>query len=226
MRLRNVKYAPELIAAHPDIIIANPEIIKGKWHECFENHNQIEIEIGCGKGKFITEMALRNPTKNFIGIEKFDSVIIRALEKVIENPIGNLRLIRMDAANINEVFDKGEVTRIYLNFSDPWPKKITAKRRLTSQEFLIRYSLVLAKNSEIIMKTDNQSLFDFSLEQLQEHDKFELKRVIKDLYQELPTDNIQTEFEQKFVEAGNQIYYLKATYKGASSANLLIDIKK
>ncbi len=214
MRLRNVKHAGEMIAMYPNIIIGTPTDFKGKWNECFGNNNPIEIEIGCGKGKFIQEIASRQPEKNFIGIEKFDSVIIRALEKVIEYPLPNLRLIRIDADKLPEIFDTLEISKIYLNFSDPWPKKRTAKRRLTSTQFLDRYSRILKQGSNIIMKTDNSELFEFSKIEFNESQYFDLDVINNDLYSNMPDDNIQTEFEQKFVEKGNKIFYLKATFKG------------
>jgi len=170
MRLRNVKNARETLLDYPNVVIQNPENLRGKWQEYFGNHNPIELEIGCGKGKFINEIAIKHPDINFIGIEKFDSVIIRALEKVVEYPLPNLRLVRLDAEKLPDLFSEGEVSRIYLNFSDPWPKKRTAKRRLTSTQFLDRYRKILKEKSEIRMKTDNEHLFEFSKEEFIQHE--------------------------------------------------------
>jgi tRNA (guanine-N7-)-methyltransferase len=214
MRLRNVKYAKELILQNPQIVIPNPHDYKSNWSKLFGNKHPIEVEIGCGKGKFIYESALNNPNINFIGIEKFDSVIVRALEKVIEHPLDNLKLLRLDAEHIADVFSKNEVDKIYLNFSDPWPKIRQAKRRLTSTRFLNRYSNILSKNAEIRLKTDNFSLYEFSMMSLNEHVQFTIETLNLNLYKDLSEHNIQTEFEVKFVEMGNTIFYLKAKYIG------------
>ncbi len=214
MRLRNVKYAKELLLQHPQIVVPNPHDHKSNWSKLFGNKHPIEVEIGCGKGKFIYELALNNPDINFIGIEKFDSVIVRALEKVIEHPLDNLKLLRLDAEHITDIFSKNEVAKIYLNFSDPWPKIRQAKRRLTSRKFLDRYSNILSKNADICLKTDNFSLYEFSMMSLNEHVQFVIEQLNLNLYKNLPEHNIQTEFEAKFVEMGNTIFYLKAKYIG------------
>jgi len=213
MRLRNVKYAKELIEAYPDIVILNPKKNAGKWNQVFKNDNPIELEIGCGKGKFIYEKAEKYPNTNFIGIEKFDSVIVRALEKMIVKPLENLKLIRFDAVNVDNVFATDEVDNIYLNFSDPWPKKRQAKRRLTSPQFLKRYLKILKTSGNIILKTDNFALFEYSLMSLNHHPLFNIKNISLDLYRNLPEDNIQTEFEIRFVEMNKPIYYIKAKRK-------------
>ncbi len=213
MRLRKVKYAKDLIDDNQDIIIPNPENSKGKWGEIFNNTNPIEIEVGCGKGKFMYELAQKYPNTNFIGIEKFDSVIVRALEKIIVNPLSNLKLIRIDAENINSIFAENEVDQIYLNFSDPWPKRRQAKRRLTSNKFLERYKLVLKPNSLIKFKSDNYGLFESSMMTFNSNEKFVIESISLNLYSDLPKDNIQTEFEKRFVEMGNSIYYIKVKYK-------------
>ena len=167
MRLRNVPGARETIIEN-QFSIQQPEQMKGKWHEVFQNDHPIHIEVGMGKGQFIIEMARRNPEVNYIGIEKYSSVLVRAVEKLEDFEQDNLRLIRMDAENIEEVFDKDEVDRIYLNFSDPWPKDRHAKRRLTSTRFLERYDNILTPEGRVMFKTDNKDLFDFSLEQVEE----------------------------------------------------------
>ena len=167
MRLRNVPGARETIIEN-QFSIQEPEQKKGKWAEVFGNDHPIHIEVGMGKGQFIIEMARRNPEVNYIGIEKYSSVLVRAVEKLEDFEQNNLRLIRMDAENIEEVFDKDEVDRIYLNFSDPWPKDRHAKRRLTSTRFLERYNNILTPEGRVMFKTDNKDLFDFSLEQVEE----------------------------------------------------------
>lgn len=209
MRLRNVKHAKEYIENNPDKIISNPKDYVGHWHELFGNNNAIEVEIGCGKGKFVFEKALSHPNINYIGIEKFDSVIIRALEKVLDHPLPNLLLIRMDAEKITEIFALEEISKIYLNFSDPWPKKRTAKRRLTSSKFLNRYEKILKANGEIHLKTDNFKLYEFSMMSFNQHKRYQIQTLNLNLYKSLPKDNVQTEFEQKFVEKGNLIFYQK-----------------
>ncbi len=205
MRLRNVKGSRELIAENKYVIEETE--MKGKWHEIFGNKNPIHIEIGMGKGKFITELAKRNPQINYIGIEKYSSVLVRAIEKrEKEEDMQNLYFIRMDAEYLENVFDKGEVAYIYLNFSDPWPKDRHAKRRLTSEQFLSRYKNILSDGGGVTFKTDNTALFDFSLE---EADKAGWKKVnvTRDLHNsEFAEGNVMTEYETKFSEMGNPIY--------------------
>lgn len=217
MRLRNVKYAKELIQSYPNFMITKPKNHYGQWHELFDSNQPIEIEIGCGKGKFIYESALKHPNINFIGIEKFDSVIVRALEKLIERPLPNLKLVRMDATEIETVFAPGEIRKLYLNFSDPWPKIRHAKRRLTSPRFLSRYQSILKDQTMIEMKTDNYSLFEYSMMMFNEHPAYDIMSCVLDLYSHHPDDNIQTEFEMKFVEEGHSIYYLKILFKGTAT---------
>ena len=209
MRLRNVKGSREKIAGS-EFVIHEPQSMKGKWHEFFENENPIHIEIGMGKGKFITTLAQQNPNINYIGIEKYSSVLIRALEKRAEIELDNLIFIRMDAEEIEEVFEKDEVDCIYLNFSDPWPKDRHAKRRLTSTQFLARYDKVLKRDGEVIFKTDNRPLFDFSLEQVEEAG-WKLKNHTFDLHHsEYMEGNVMTEYEEKFSKEGHPIHRLVA----------------
>lgn len=207
MRLKHVKGADEIIKKGT-YFIENEKEYKGIWHKVFNNNNPIYIEIGMGKGDFIIENAIRYPNINFIGIEKYDSVIIRAVQKSNELDISNLKLIRMDARFIEDVFEK-EIDRIYLNFSDPWPKERHAKRRLTSPLFLGKYSNIFKDENHIIMKTDNNDLFEFSLETLKDFG-YELISVTRDLYNEDVTDNIPTEYEKKFVKMGVKINRLEA----------------
>ena len=210
MRLRNVKGSREKIEAY-EFAINNPEEYKGRWRELFENNNPIHIEIGMGKGQFISTLAQQNPNINYIGIEKFSSVLVRAIQKQEESdsPLANLRFIRFDAEKICEIFDEQEIDRIYLNFSDPWPKDRHAKRRLTSKEFLKRYESILSDSGRIIFKTDNDMLFELSLEQIKEAG-WELINYTKDLHNsEYVNGNIMTEYEQRFVAEGKSINRLE-----------------
>ena len=209
MRLRNVKGARENIAAS-QFVIHNPEEYKGKWRELFQNNNPIHIEIGMGNEKFIQTLAINNPNINYIGIEKFSSVLIRAIEKRNELDIENLYFIRMDAEEIVNIFEEGEVNQIYLNFSDPWPKDRHAKRRLTSKEFFGRYNKVLKEDGVVIFKTDNRELFDFSVEEIPQAN-WKLKEVTYDLHNsEFVQGNVMTEYEERFVTEGKAINRLVA----------------
>ncbi len=206
MRLRNISGARDAIAESP-LVIHEPEKLKGKWRERFGNNRPIRIEIGMGKGKFIHELAEKNPKVNYIGIEKYSSVLLRALQKMEAFPVPNLLFLRMDAENITEVFDIGEVERIYLNFSDPWPKDRHAKRRLPSAEFLKRYDRILEKDGVLEFKTDNKGLFDFALEEVPAAG-WEALKISFDLHrdEEMGRDNVMTEYEEKFSALGNPIY--------------------
>ena len=209
MRLRNVPGARETIIEN-QFFVQQPEQMKGKWAEVFQNDHPIHIEVGMGKGQFIIEMARRNPEVNYIGIEKYSSVLVRAVEKLEDFEQDNLRLIRMDAENIEDVFDKDEVDRIYLNFSDPWPKDRHAKRRLTSTRFLERYNNILTPEGRVMFKTDNKDLFDFSLEQVEEAGWI-LENHTYDLHHsEYNEGNVMTEYEEKFSAKGNPICRLVA----------------
>lgn len=210
MRLRNVKGSNDTIEANK-YVINDPEEQKGKWAETFGNTNPIYIEIGMGKGRFITTLAQNNPNINYIGIEKFSSVIIRAVEKTQQLDINNLRLIRMDAENLLEVFDKNEVNKIYLNFSDPWPKDRHVKRRLTSSSFLKKYNQVLKVEGTVEFKTDNRELFDFSLEEVP-NSGWKIAAHTFDLHNDsnLNEGNVMTEYEEKFSKSGTPINKLIA----------------
>ena len=205
MRLKNVPGSREAIA-ESDLVIHEPEKVKGTWREVFGNGKPIHIEIGMGKGKFIHEMARLHPEINYIGIEKYSSVLLRALQKMEVEPLDNLIFIRMDAENIAEVFARDEVDRIYLNFSDPWPKDRHAKRRLPSKEYLARYDQFLKKDGVLEFKTDNRGLFDFALEEL-EPAGWKAKQVTFDLHhdEEMMQGNVMTEYEVKFSSMGNPI---------------------
>ncbi|MGI6501013.1 MAG: tRNA (guanosine(46)-N7)-methyltransferase TrmB [Anaerostipes sp.] len=204
MRLRNVKGADDTIETC-EYTIQEPEQNKGTWQEVFGNDNPIHIEIGMGKGQFILELARRNPDINYIGIEKFSSVLVRAVEKLEDFEGENLRLIRMNAENLEDVFEQEEISQIYLNFSDPWPKDRHAKRRLTSTTFYKRYDHILKRDGVVIFKTDNRELFDFSLESTKEAG-WELKNYTFDLHHsEYVEGNIMTEYEAKFSSQGKPI---------------------
>lgn len=215
MRLRNIPSADHIIAESP-FCIQTPAIHRGLWNEIFQNANPVAIEIGMGKGQFLLQLAHSNPHVNYIGIEKYTSVLLRAVQKLERLPNGqippNLRLICMNAEDIAEVFAPGEISNIYLNFSDPWPKKRHARRRLTSIEFLSLYEQILTEEGTIEFKTDNRLLFDFSLEQLQKA-HWNLKACTYDLHHDddLNTNNIMTEYEEKFSSLGNPIFKLIAS---------------
>lgn len=200
MRLKHIKDADKIINKSA-YIIENPEEYKGKWNKLFNNENNIEIEIGTGKGKFIIEKAIQNPNINFIGIEKYDSPLVSAVKKLEELDINNLRLICYDALDIDSIFDR-EISKIYLNFSDPWPKKRHTKRRLTSDRFLEKYDLIFKDTKRIEMKTDNDDLFNYSCESLIEYG---YKIIEKDTNH---ISDITTEYEDKFMSIGKNINYI------------------
>lgn len=205
MRLRNITGSREVIGDSP-YVVQEPKEAKGRWQEIFGNDHPIRIEIGMGKGKFLYTLAKNHPQMNYIGIEKYSSVLLRAIQKMDEEALPNLLFIRMDAEEITEVFDEGEVDRIYLNFSDPWPKDRHAKRRLPSAQFLARYDVILRKEGVLEFKTDNRPLFDFAVEQLPEAG-WQLKVLTYDLHKDpvLMEDNVMTEYEEKFSAQGNPI---------------------
>lgn len=206
MRLKNVPGARDVIA-ESSLVMHEPEKQKGNWQQVFGNDHPVHIEIGMGKGRFICEMAKTHPDINYIGIEKYSSVLLRAIQKMGEEPLPNLLFIRMDAENIDEVFGLDEVDRIYLNFSDPWPKDRHAKRRLPSKEFLARYDRFLKKDGVLEFKTDNRGLFDFAVEELPQAG-WKLVKITYDLHhdEEMMRGNVMTEYEQKFSSMGNPIY--------------------
>lgn len=209
MRLRNITGSREMIA-QSDFVVHEERTAKGHWHEVFGNENPLMLEIGMGKGQFLMELAKRNPQINYIGIEKYSSVLLRAVQKLEQELLPNVRLIRMDAEEICEVFAAGEADGIYLNFSDPWPKDRHAKRRLTSRQFLARYEQMLAPGALVQFKTDNTALFAFSLEEVQEAG-WELVCMTHDLHHDetLCAGNVMTEYEEKFSAQGNPICMLR-----------------
>ena len=204
MRLRNIPGAREEMLVNP-YVVQNPEQNRGKWHAFFGNNHPLQIEIGMGKGQFIMALAAANPQTNYLGIEKYSSVLIRALAKQAELDLPNLRFLRLDAETINDVFAPGEVERIYLNFSDPWPKDRHAHRRLTSDRFLARYEKFLAADGCIMFKTDNRDLFDYSLETATACG-WALSEVTYDLHNSPYEErNLHTEYEDRFAEMGKPI---------------------
>ena len=208
MRLRNIPGSKEVIAESA-YVIQEPQRNKGKWKEIFGNEHPLHIEVGMGKGRFIMDMAKLHPECNYIGIEMYDSVLLRAVQKreQMEEELANLFFVRMDARILPEVFAKGEVERIFLYFSDPWPKDRHAKRRLTSRQFLERYEEILAPKGQVEFKTDNRDLFEFSLEEAKEAGWI-LEAYTFDLHheEEMMMGNVMTEYEEKFSSMGNPIH--------------------
>jgi tRNA (guanine-N7-)-methyltransferase len=207
MRLRNIAGSREVIA-DSSFTVKDPQEKKGLWRkEVFGNDNRIRIEIGMGKGRFLMDMAAANPDINYVGIEKYSSVLLRAIQKQEQLLLPNVKFIRMDAEDIVEVFAPSEVDRIYLNFSDPWPKDRHAKRRLPSRQFLSRYDRILVPEGVVEFKTDNRDLFMFALEEVQEAG-WDLDQVTYDLHNDevMNQGNIMTEYEERFSSIGNPIY--------------------
>ena len=206
MRLRNVTGSREAIAKSR-FVIQEPQKRKNSWRELFGNSNPLQIEIGMGKGRFIMDMARLHPEINYIGIEKYSSVLIRGIQKMEKEELPNLYFIRMDAEEITDVFGQGEVNKIYLNFSDPWPKDRHAKRRLPSREFLRRYDEILIPDGVIEFKTDNHDLFQFALEEL-EPAGWKIVQMTEDLHHnaQMMKGNVMTEYEERFSSKGNPIY--------------------
>ncbi len=221
MRLRNIPRAESVLGASP-YVIKNPSSCRGKWAEnVFQSSSPIHIEIGMGKGQFLLTLAKQNPSVNYIGIERYSSVLLRAVEKLGEsgtdsgdtacrNPADrfqNLRFVCCDAAGLPDFFAPGEISRIYLNFSDPWPKARHARRRLTSREYFSRYDLILARGGQVEFKTDNRALFDFSTGQLDSSDTWEIAGLTYDLHRD---GSMMTEYEARFSSAGTPICKLIA----------------
>ena len=205
MRLKCVKGAKEKVENSPYLIL-DPKSYKGNYRSVFNNDNPIYIEIGMGKGNFIIENATKYPNINFIGIEKYDSVIVRTVEKLEELELPNLKLIKIDANEIQDIFDK-EIDLIYLNFSDPWPKARHEKRRLSSRYFLEKYDLIFKETKHIIMKTDNRKLFEFSIKSFTDYN-YKIENISLNLYQDEIENNIPTEYEVKFNNKGYPIYMI------------------
>lgn len=211
MRMRKRKGAEDLLANHPQYVITKPEEAKGHWHEVFGNDHPIHIEVGSGKGRFITGMAAQNPHINYIGIDIQLSVLSYALDKVLEDDLPNVKLLLVDGSSLTNYFADGEVDLMYLNFSDPWPKKRHEKRRLTYKSFLDTYKQILPENGEIHFKTDNRGLFEYSLASFSQYGML-LKQVWLDLHASDYEGNIMTEYEEKFSNKGQVIYRVEAQF--------------
>ena len=218
MRLRKIKGA-DIKVNSSKYVIENYKDYKGKWNKVFNNNNPIKIEIGMGKGNFIINNAIKYKDTNFIGIEKYDSVLVRAIEKLDELDLPNLKIIMMDAKELEEVFDH-EIDTLYLNFSDPWPKKRHTLRRLTSPIFLDLYDNIFKEEKRIIQKTDNRKLFEYSLMSFVEHG-YKIENISLDLYNDDIKDNIPTEYEEKFSSKGQCIYMVEV-----KNVNLHVKNKK
>lgn len=207
MRRRNVKNAKIRVESHPELVILNPKDYKGKWKSLFKNDNPIYLEIGMGKGKFILEHAKSNPNINYIGLEKFDSVIVQAVEKIYPLNLNNILLLNVDAEELLDIFEENEINKIFLNFSDPWPKNRHEKRRLSHANFLNRYQKIL--NGDIEMKTDNRELFEFSIMSFNQN-KWNILELSLDLHHRNPEEKIiTTEYEDRFTSKGNVIYFTR-----------------
>lgn len=211
MRVRRRKGAEEHLANNPHYVILNPEDAKGHWQEIFGNDKPIHIEVGSGKGAFITGMALQNPGINYIGIDIQVSVLSYALDKVLASGAENIRLLQVDGSSLTNYFADEEIDLLYLNFSDPWPKKKHAKRRLTYKTFLDTYKQILPKHGEIHLKTDNRGLFEYSLVSFSQYGMV-LKQVWLDLHASDYEGNVMTEYEQKFSDKGQVIYRVEAMF--------------
>ncbi|AWN19569.1 tRNA (guanosine(46)-N7)-methyltransferase TrmB [Streptococcus sobrinus] len=211
MRVRRRKGAEEHLANNPHYVILNPEDAKGHWQEIFGNDKPIHIEVGSGKGAFITGMALQNPGINYIGIDIQVSVLSYALDKVLASGAENIRLLQVDGSSLTNYFADEEIDLLYLNFSDPWPKKKHAKRRLTYKTFLDTYKQILPEHGEIHLKTDNRGLFEYSLASFSQYGMV-LKQVWLDLHASDYEGNVMTEYEQKFSDKGQVIYRVEAMF--------------
>jgi tRNA (guanine-N7-)-methyltransferase len=209
VRHRKVKNLDERIDANKDFLVEEATSYKGRWRELFGNDGRLYLELGCGKGKFITARAMADEEANFIGIEGLDAVIVRGMEKAVENEVANVRYVMEYVKDIRDFFEDGELDGIYLNFSDPWPKARHAKRRLTYGDTLLKYKQVLKPEGFIAFKTDNEGLFDFTMEEI-ERLGFEIKEMSRDLHNsDLAAKEFTTEYEEKFHGYGKNINYVK-----------------
>ncbi|NBA00120.1 tRNA (guanosine(46)-N7)-methyltransferase TrmB [Streptococcus pyogenes] len=211
MRVRKRKGAEEHLANNPHYVILNPEDAKGRWHDVFGNDRPIHIEVGSGKGGFITGMALKNPDINYIGIDIQLSVLSYALDKALASEVPNVKLLRVDGSSLTNYFEDGEVDMMYLNFSDPWPKTKHEKRRLTYKDFLDTYKRILPEHGEIHFKTDNRGLFEYSLASFSQYG-MTLRQIWLDLHASNYEGNVMTEYEEKFSNKGQVIYRVEANF--------------
>jgi tRNA (guanine-N7-)-methyltransferase len=205
LRLRNIPGALDILKKYSNIVIPDPKNHKGKWSELFCNSNPIHIEIGMGKGQFLIGMAKMFPHINFIGMERYESVMVRGLDKLLEDPLPNIRLLQEDAGFLLDFFAEGELGRVYLNFSDPWPKLRHAKRRLTHHNFLNIYKTILEKGGNIWFKSDNRGLVEFSLESFNSY-PLKISELSLNLHDAEPEFNVRTEYENSWSERGYPIY--------------------
>ncbi|WEV45512.1 tRNA (guanosine(46)-N7)-methyltransferase TrmB [Streptococcaceae bacterium ESL0687] len=212
MRVRNRKGSAEYIENNPQFVVADPKSFKGRWHERFGNDNPIHIEVGSGKGAFVTGMAAQNPNINYIGIDIQLSVLSYALDKVLEANLPNVQLLRVDGSDLTDYFEDGEVDLLYLNFSDPWPKTRHEKRRLTYKSFIKTFEQILVDKGQIHFKTDNRGLFEYSLSSMSQYGMV-LNQVWLDLHASDYEGNVMTEYEAKFSSKGQVIYRLEAQFK-------------
>jgi len=211
MRVRNKPWAKDKIIEHPEVLIPNPENYKEKWRAWFGNDHPLHLEIGMGKGQFILGMAKQYPMINFIGIEIEESIIVSALEKWLEDPQPNVLFLNENAQQITTFFAEGELDELYLNFSDPWPKHRHEKRRLTYPDFLKSYRAILKSEGRLNLKTDNQGLFEYSLESFSKQG-LQLEQISLNLHASNYTENVQTEYEEKFSKRGHRIYRCTAIF--------------
>ncbi|HET7579871.1 MAG TPA: tRNA (guanosine(46)-N7)-methyltransferase TrmB [Bacillales bacterium] len=211
MRVRHKPWAKEKLQQYPDVVIQDPESYKGKWETAFRKGTPLHIEIGTGKGQFVSGMAESHPDVFFIGIELMQSIIVSALDKVLESEVENVRLVNRNAVDLPVFFAENEVDRIYLNFSDPWPKNRHEKRRLTYKSYLALYKKVLKPGGEIHLKTDNRGLFDYSLESFREYG-MTVENVSRNLHESGMEGNVMTEYEEKFSGKGHPIYRCEARF--------------
>lgn len=211
MRLRHKPGARDRLNQYPEVAISDPESHRGSWSDDFGGL-PIHVEIGTGKGRFITQLARANPAVGLVGIEMAESVLVTALDYVIEGGLGNVKLLNHDARELSSLFSENEVTRIYLNFSDPWPKNRHAKRRLTHQDYLRLYEKVLVPGGELHFKTDNRGFFKYTISSLR-HYGATIRHVNRNLHAAAPHDLIMTEYEQKFAAQGQTIYHCAASFQ-------------
>ncbi|MED4130187.1 MULTISPECIES: tRNA (guanosine(46)-N7)-methyltransferase TrmB [Shouchella] len=211
MRLRHKPWAREELSKRPAIVVQDPTTQKGKWSNLFNNDHPIYVEVGTGKGQFLTKMGMAHPTINYIGVERYESVLLTAMENVEQAGLTNVKLLSEDVGDIEEFFAESEVERVFINFTDPWPKTRHAKRRLTHPYYLDKYRRMLTDNGEIHFKTDNQGLFEYSLHSMSSYG-MSFKNVSLDLHKSEMEGNMMTEYEEKFSTKGDRIYRLEATY--------------